>query len=219
MNGVVIVKTRLVHNGCAANTGSAEMHCSLLETTLRSYKDLVYVRVQDQTAVRNFRAIELGMRRIRAPHNPGWIVRVSLARWISAVSGRVFLGSFLRRDGRCNNGTPRPFGFARSERRTASSWRPVGIAATAGSLGKHIVGTNQCKDAERHRTSKQHYFFIHSSYYFSQLKYQTDAVPGKFKNDLNNCPAIRAAFSALLTRYSFSNKRNLSRSIRRSRLR
>ena len=157
MNGVVIVKTRLVHNGCAANVASVEMRwLASGGKKLRSYKDLVYVGVQDQPAVRNFRAIELGMRRIRAAHNPGWIVRVSLTHRISAVSGRVFLGSFLRRDGCRDNGTPSPFGFAGSERRSASSWRPVGIAAATRSLGKRIVGTNQCQGAERRRTSKQH---------------------------------------------------------------
>jgi len=79
-------------------------------------------------------------------------------------------------------------------------------------------------DSKKHNCNCGHSFqrfcfHMFVSVKISQLGTQTDAWRGKFKKDLNNCTAIRPAFSSLLKRYSFSKTRNLSSSIRRSRAR
>src|SRR5438067_3524520 len=67
-------------------------------------KDLIHACVDNKAVVRNLRTIKLGVRRIRTGDEAGSFMRIPFAHRILAIGRRIFLGSFLWSDRRCDSG-------------------------------------------------------------------------------------------------------------------
>jgi len=178
-----------------------QLRCS----DLRPYEYFVCFGINGQSAVCNFRAIILFIRRIWAHDNTRRIMRISRGHRVAISLHRILLLSLCLGD------------------RLRVS-RPVVNSLVAYTSDPRVVALREdsgpeAKERNRDRRYNFHRFRFHrfTLRKISQRGTQTDVRGGKFKKDLRSCVAIRPAFSSLLSRYSFSKTRNLSSSISRSR--
>ena len=178
-----------------------QLRCS----DLRPYEYFVCFGINGQSAVCNFRAIILFIRRIWAHDNTRRIMRISRGHRVAISLHRILLLSLCLGD------------------RLRVS-RPVVNSLVAYTSDPRVVALREdsgpeAKERNRDRRYNFHRFRFHrfTLRKISQRGTQTDVRGGKFKKDLRSCVAIRPAFSSLLSLYSFSKTRNLSSSIWRSR--
>jgi hypothetical protein len=168
---------------------------------LRPYEDFISLCVHNQSAMCNFGAIILFMRRIGTDHNTGWIVSIARSGRITAVPCGIFFLSVCRRDA-----------LSYSRRMFLPFSR---YTAYARVRALRINGCTEHERSSERRSENVQRFRFHTLFLrkISQPARQTDVCGGKFKKVLSSCVAILPAFSSLLKRYSFSKTRNLSSSI------
>src|SRR2546428_1889493 len=165
----------------SAQSALATCYPVWISSDLRPYKNFVNLDINDQSAVCDFRAVVLLMRRIRADNKSRLLMRISLGGRVPAARRRIFFFSVCFRDRRCFD-----HGMALTYARVD--------ALRVQSCAEHKKGNRDCRDDfQRFRF---HRFVLRK---ISQPATQTDVCGGKFKKDLRSCVAIRAAFSSLLS--------------------
>lgn len=78
-----------------------------MTTGLWPDKDLIDMRVENKTPVRDVRAVKLRARRIWTVDNAIGFMRISFAHRIFSVLGRILFRRVLRTDLRCDSGATR----------------------------------------------------------------------------------------------------------------